>query len=115
MTETTLLCHPTPRERVGAALIAAGFQPHRYVQPDPPRVQGGCVAGWYLGKEETAPVKVYYLPTGTLGQDTTGVQIAMLTLYGDRLREDQGWEWALDRRGIPCLCVQVPESEATQC
>ena len=107
----TVCCEPTPREQVGAALIAAGFEAHRYVPPNPPLVQGGCIAGWYRGKDLTNPVRIYYLPTGTLGQDTTGVQIAMLTLYADRLTGDRGWTCCIDRRGIPCLLVTVPEAQ----
>ena len=102
----TLICEPTIREAIGAALIAAGFPQAAYVPPALPRSLGGARAGWLecADPDQADAIRVYYRPLGTLGADTAEVQRTQLGAYADALTR-AGWSTCLERRGLPFLRV----------
>lgn len=107
----SLEAHPTLREAVGAALVAAG-QPMASYQPPRLRARppflGGCYPGWIVDDIPGGFVLVAYRPAGVLSaEDSYAVQAAELDKYSREVFTAPAWETLWSRReGIPALLVR---------
>ena len=108
------VCHPTPQEAVGAALVASGAPMASYQPPNlrarPPHL-GGCAPGWIVDTVPGGWVLVAYRPAGLMSAaDSYAVQAAELDKYQRVVFPAPAWETMRSRReGIPALLVRRAE------
>jgi hypothetical protein len=110
-----MMCPPTPRETVGAALLAAGqdmasYQPPRLLAR--PAFLGGCSPGWIAEAIPGGCVIVAYRPPGILSaEDSAAIQRERLTKWQREIFPAPAWETLWSRRAeTPALLVRKVEA-----